>query len=205
MWSEPRGENGTLITSFDNNGLTKMRRFVVINTYQGHSICLSIVTYGGRGTTKNGCHPRDHAAIYSGDKPEFVRGEKKDKLKKSIKCRMNSKDHKLDPISRLNYTKLYTVEHNVKIQFIGRVSTSSESWLRADYDAAHRPLSTFQPATSHFENEAFTYDPGFINQQPQFTPMTTGQSSGSHDADYNASGSSYYDQNQDPYYYDDRR
>lgn len=34
-------------------------------------------------------------------------------------------DQKLDPMSRLNFGKVYTVEHNVKVLPVGRITDSS--------------------------------------------------------------------------------
>lgn len=39
----------------------------------------------------------------------------------------------LDEMSRLNYAKTYTVEHNVKVAFIGRVHKDSKLTLQKDY------------------------------------------------------------------------
>lgn len=42
---------------------------------------------------------------------------------------------KLDPESRLNYAKIYTVEHNVKVWFIGHIAEKSQRKLMTDFDA----------------------------------------------------------------------
>jgi len=38
---------------------------------------------------------------------------------------MTPEGQKLDPMSRLNYKKIYTVEHNVKVMGVGRVTKES--------------------------------------------------------------------------------
>ena len=45
---------------------------------------------------------------------------------------MNGSD-KLEPESRLNYAKIYTVEHNIKVHFIGRISKLSMPIFIADF------------------------------------------------------------------------
>lgn len=50
-----------------------------------------------------------------------------------IRIEMKSRRHSLDPISRLNYAKVYTVEHHVKVSFIGRVHKDSKRTLKGDY------------------------------------------------------------------------
>lgn len=58
-----------------------------------------------------------------------------------IKFIPESARHKLLPASRLNYAKLYTVECNVKVWFIGRIHKDSEHQLFADYNIVHPPLT----------------------------------------------------------------
>ncbi len=42
---------------------------------------------------------------------------------------------KLEKESRINYAKIYTVEHNVKVLFIGQIAQDSQHALVADFDA----------------------------------------------------------------------
>lgn len=50
-----------------------------------------------------------------------------------IRIEVGSPRHGLDPTSRLNYAKIYTVEHNLKVSFIGRVHEDSFRTLKRDY------------------------------------------------------------------------
>ena len=52
-----------------------------------------------------------------------------------IKVDTNSPRDKLDPTSRVNYAKIYTVEHNVKVHFIGRIADNDRWRFNADFDA----------------------------------------------------------------------
>jgi hypothetical protein len=45
--------------------------------------------------------------------------------KKPIAVDKAAEDQKLDRMSRLNYGKIYTVEHNVKVMSVGRVTGDS--------------------------------------------------------------------------------
>jgi hypothetical protein len=47
---------------------------------------------------------------------------------------------KLDAASRLNYAKIYTIEYNVKVRFIGRIHPDSFWQVAADYNAIHPQL-----------------------------------------------------------------
>jgi hypothetical protein len=42
---------------------------------------------------------------------------------------------KLEEQSRINYAKIYTVEHNVKVHFTGQVDKQDENRLIVDFDA----------------------------------------------------------------------
>lgn len=78
--------------------------------------------------------------MYSGQKAVRLPGEKEKGLRKppiKINC---EKRHKLDNASRLNYTKPYTVEYNVKVWFIGQVAKESLWQLGTDYNKEHPPL-----------------------------------------------------------------
>lgn len=57
-----------------------------------------------------------------------------------ICVRRKNLSDKLDHLSRLNYAKVYTVEHNVKVSFIGRVSESSKPSLISDYNKINQLL-----------------------------------------------------------------
>src|SRR5579871_6283033 len=84
-----------------------------------------ILTYGGRATTKPGVKADDHAIIHtSKEAPKEIEGERK-LHKKPIRVRASPLD-KLALASRINYAKVYTVEHNTKVHFIGRIHPDSE-------------------------------------------------------------------------------
>ncbi|ESZ94922.1 hypothetical protein SBOR_4714 [Sclerotinia borealis F-4128] len=55
--------------------------------------------------------------------------------------------HTLNEASRINYTKLYTVEYNVKVWFIGNIDRNFESTVKISYDKANPRLSS-SPETS---------------------------------------------------------
>jgi hypothetical protein len=45
---------------------------------------------------------------------------------------MFSPKDKLDPTSHINYAKLYTIEYNLKVHFIGRVDPSHKHRILGD-------------------------------------------------------------------------
>ena len=100
------------------------------------------MTYGGQGTLKKGVHAESHAVVYTSKTPVMKPGEKI--TKKSIRMDPFSPRDKLDATSRINYAKLYTVEHNVKVHFVGKVVEKHEQRVVTDYNGTHSPL-TYRP------------------------------------------------------------
>ena len=47
-------------------------------------------------------------------------------LKKAVKVTGTSSKDRLDKASRVNYSKIYTIEHNLKVCFIGQIHKDSE-------------------------------------------------------------------------------
>lgn len=103
-------------------------------------MCIPILTYYQKGLAKTGVHPEDHAPVYSGKSEPPEKREKGLMTKKAIKIDVKEPREKLDPLSRINYAKVYTIEHNVKVLFFGRVADSSRRQLAADYNKSHPPI-----------------------------------------------------------------
>ena len=89
-----------------------------------------INTYNGQGVTKAGLSEHDrqaHSIIYMTDTLPFCLQAEEQYLliNKAIAVEKASYDQKLDPMSRLNFKKIYTVEHNVKVMNVGQVTKES--------------------------------------------------------------------------------
>ncbi|KAH8746319.1 hypothetical protein F5882DRAFT_493290 [Hyaloscypha sp. PMI_1271] len=149
LWFEPLGENArqtsaTEVTDFSwdvgdgrfaERAHSTIRRFVIVAADYGHCQCLPILTYHRQGTTKPGVKREDHAIIYTGDRPpRGIEGEDQLKLR-PIRVIPKTPRDKLEKESRINYAKIYTVEHNVKVHFIGYVDPTFQHKLVADFDA----------------------------------------------------------------------
>lgn len=85
-------------------------------------------TYNGRGVTKTGVNADDHAALVpKGQDPKLLPGES---LKRSpIHFILEDQKLRLDPASRINFSKLHTIEYNVKVSTVGRVAPEDLSRL----------------------------------------------------------------------------
>jgi hypothetical protein len=174
FWSEPKGGNGTEITEeaygAKGESFGKIRPFLVIDSRKGHSICLPILTYGGQGCRKWGVHQEDHAVIFSSKhSPGLLDGELI--TKKAIRAEMSDPREKLDVASRLNYAKPYTVEHNVKVCFIGQVHRKFEQQVVDDYKLTNPPIADRPYTESSDENAARYasegYDPSYHYDDPE--------------------------------------
>jgi hypothetical protein len=174
LWSEPVGSGGTEITvqsSYGERTHHKVRRFLIVSERnRGHSICIPILTYGNQGVLKRGVHPEDHAVVYSvyssklDNRPYILEREKGLMTKHPIRVEVIKEAHKIDPLSRLNYAKLYTVEHNVKVLFIGKVAKNYEQYVKLGYNEAHPP---FDPGPlSYKPNDDESEPVGFPEQEP---------------------------------------
>lgn len=128
------------------------------------------MTYGYRGLRKSGVRPEEHAVVYSSKKegPYFLDREQELTMKKPIRIELEGPSHKLDPTSRLNYAKVYTVEHNVKVLFLGRVAKHHEQVVAAAFYDIHplldpgSGLNTYRPSTpEHDFSHAQQADPSY--------------------------------------------
>lgn len=177
LWSEPTGSTGTVITGVVKKAkhgeyaYHSIRRFVIVSPREGHCICLPILTYGGQGTLKKGVHASDHAVIYTGKSPTLKGKERI--TKRAIRMVPSDPRHKLDSASRINYAKLYTVEHNVKVQFIGSIAQKYEQQVVTDYNATHQPLPDrpYYPGTS--DENTFGHAQGL---DPRYSAQSTSSS-----------------------------
>ncbi|WYZ46535.1 hypothetical protein EsH8_IX_000760 [Colletotrichum jinshuiense] len=129
LWSEPSGTTvgGTPTISekfqtrdkFGGPIFVGFRRFVVIANDDGHCACVPILTYQGKACNKKGVKAHKHGIIYAqGSKPRTVSNEPKLGFA-PIRAKITIEGEKLAKESRINYSKLVTVEHNVKVFFIG--------------------------------------------------------------------------------------
>jgi hypothetical protein len=129
------------IGRFGEGIISHIQRMVVVKAEQGASWCIPINTYGGKGVLKfakkfpisDGSKKliEAHTIIYmSRNKPTDIK-DKSLMTKESIEVRPASGDQKLDAMSRLNFAKVHTVEHNcVKVMDVGKIEGESLTLLR---------------------------------------------------------------------------
>ncbi|KAL1798130.1 hypothetical protein ACET3X_002167 [Alternaria dauci] len=106
LWHEARGSS--------EKAFVEPARFAVVKPSSTFSVCLRISTYAGQATTKAGVVGHRHAAVVPvGDAVEkHFLGE--DIIEEPIEVKIESTDLSIDPMSRINFAKPYSVEHNVQ-------------------------------------------------------------------------------------------
>lgn len=90
-----------------------------------------VSTYGGQGSAKRGIDAAAHAIIYMCDQKPAKSSDETKLSKRAIAVNPARADQKLDRMSRLNFGKVYTVEHDVKVMDIGTVADASMAYLEA--------------------------------------------------------------------------
>jgi hypothetical protein len=89
-----------------------------------------ILTYGGTACLKRGTKALKHGIIYQrGKSPHTVKGEPKLGFR-PVAVDMTEVGEKLARESRVIYGKLVTIEHNVKVLFIGRIVSKDYEVVR---------------------------------------------------------------------------
>ena len=140
LWSEPAGESRTQITGaiparqpgtarglFTESVYSKVRRFVVIREAQDYCSALPISTYGAQGVSKTGVTKSEHAIIYTGKvAPEPMAIEEPSRGEQGmrpdpIRVEPDDREDKLDPRSRIDFGKVHTIQHNIKVKSYGKV------------------------------------------------------------------------------------
>lgn len=147
LWPELAGDttqNITIATTPRFGGekfFVKVRWFVVVREGNDCCTCLSIQTYGNRGIPKNKVK-NHHAIMYTGDTPpeplpsERPRSAGELPMGDPIRVIGTKPFHsKMDPRSRVNFLKIYTVEHNVKVDDFGYVDKNDEWKLITQFNS----------------------------------------------------------------------
>ncbi|KAI9043868.1 uncharacterized protein KD926_002759 [Aspergillus affinis] len=136
LWHENEGSSGrgtqsyisvgpVYIGRFNEPVHSGIRRMVVVKALDQCAWCFPVSTYSRKGVAKTGVDASKHAIIYmQGTEPQRGSGEPQ-MMKEPLEVAPASPDQKLDYMSRLNFGKIYTVEHNVKVLPVGKITERS--------------------------------------------------------------------------------
>ncbi|KAM0558197.1 hypothetical protein ACHAPJ_004881 [Fusarium lateritium] len=157
LWPEPAGGAGGAASiaeetvyrdQYGGRIFVHFRRFIIVANDLGHCTCIPISTYGRKGCRKSGVKAEQHGIVTesSNRKPTALSGEPKLGFP-PIRVHIYEQGERISKESRVNYSKLTTVEHNVKVLFIGRVVSSdwdivteavNTSWANKMHRKKHR-------------------------------------------------------------------
>lgn len=140
LWVEPSGvhsRNGRADSesstnedefpvAFGERAFAKIRRFIVVRPMMQASICVAISTHSGEGIARLPGMPFKHAIVHTGRLPPLpLPGEAEAEFLTSIRVDSDVPGQSLHPASRVDFGKLYTVEHNMKVKPYGVVNQYS--------------------------------------------------------------------------------
>jgi hypothetical protein len=109
--------------SYNERVYTKIRRFVVIRERIHSCLCLPLYTYGGQGTTKSDVRSQDHALVYSSDQQAPPSPSGDEVLEKEpFAIVVEDPTEQIDAMTRMNFSQVYTIQHNVKVAKVGRIA-----------------------------------------------------------------------------------
>ncbi|KAN0093471.1 hypothetical protein V8E51_016655 [Hyaloscypha variabilis] len=151
LWTETAGynkerrgtRNGSHISAIwlNEDAYSEIRRFVIVSESGGSVLCLAIHMYSGQATLKSYLpDPSEHSIIHTSERPPpelqiiaedgTVISEQIDK--DPIRVVSERGDIELLPAARINYSKIYVVEKDVRVLNIGMVHQNSMASLMLD-------------------------------------------------------------------------
>ncbi|KAK3641609.1 hypothetical protein LTR56_011211 [Elasticomyces elasticus] len=122
--------------SYGQDVYTTPRRFVVVKEGEWSCTVLPVTTYGTQGMKKSGVRIPDHGIIYTGKTVPVatdVSPNGPQMQRHAVRVEPDDKTEKLDPLSRIDYSKQHTIDHKRRIRPIGMVNASLEHLL-AQYE-----------------------------------------------------------------------
>lgn len=135
LWPELAGavDDDTTVTDdsrFGEKILAKIRWFMVVSDGRGACTAVPIHTYNDRGVSKFGVMAKEHAPlVLTGKDPIFLPGENKKELLPPLHLILEQSE-RLSDASRINFGKIYTIEHNTKVKSVGRIVPGDISKLK---------------------------------------------------------------------------
>jgi len=158
------------LSSYGEKLFNKIQWLIVIleRAPNKHCLCLPINTYRGQGVGKSDTFKHDHSIIYVGKhEPEPTEKERPDGNEKpmlpSIRVEKSSQFFKLDPMSRICYSKIHTFEFNLRIQDFGMVHKRYFDVLQNNFWSSFLPSSSI-PKVYTSQGDENSYNQGYQNQ-----------------------------------------
>ena len=106
---------------------------IVVLEKHGHCLCSPVSTYGGRGIHKPGLNKKDieaHAMVHDRKKKPSLPNARHGMIKEPIAVNLTP-GAELHKLSLINFGKIHSVEWNVKVMDIGKVTDQCRDQLVA--------------------------------------------------------------------------
>jgi hypothetical protein len=194
LWSEPASSTARDGPNFSSSTIggrifSETRRFIVVRGGHGYALCCPIQTYQKRGTTKSRINLENHAIVYvAGSEPKLLPEEESPGMG-NFPIVIEDKSVTIDLSSRLNFGKVYTVEHNIKVRNIGKISKESLPRLKAALVKSMGVNVSDGEAETGTESEDNVSRPTPIQSQPSSSHSGSKNTSSSSKASSSASSS----------------
>lgn len=98
---------------------------MVIRPRSSHCLCLPISTYQGKATANAGITAQDHAAIIPIGSEVQLHPDEQVLKKAPLQIKVEDDKISIDPMSRVNFARVSTLEYNLKVRNVGRVVAES--------------------------------------------------------------------------------
>ena len=127
LWIEPAGSvteddsEFVIAAKFGEKAYTKIRHFVVVREMQACCLCLPLNTFNKQGTEKAGIRVENYSAVYDSREFDPDLGREEKLTKDPFPILVEDAQEKIDRKSLLNFGRVYTVEHNIKVLKVGRI------------------------------------------------------------------------------------
>lgn len=129
-WPEPGGE--CLKDGAGPPVHVEDRIFVVIRPRATYCLCLPVNTYEGQATSKLDLAAQDHAAVVPLGGEAQLHEQEQPLTKSPMFVTIENENVSVDSMARINFAKVYTIEHGVRVQSIGRI-VSDSIWQMEKY------------------------------------------------------------------------
>ncbi|RFU35574.1 hypothetical protein B7463_g834, partial [Scytalidium lignicola] len=179
LWSESMGiteninesQNLVDIVAYGENVHMKIRRFVVVKLRGNSCSCLPVTSYGKKGVNKAGIILSDHGFIYNHAEPNRAYGLGAEPLK--IILSRGGSD--LTNPSLVNYSKVYTIEADMKVKDIGKIDPEYIGTLRFYFNKIFNGIEEHIPTSMIAEEglEALSGGEGNLTSPSQSVTLSS--------------------------------
>ncbi|KAM0718567.1 hypothetical protein Q7P37_005637 [Cladosporium fusiforme] len=163
--------NDVFAVAHGSLAFSKVRRFIVVREGGNSCQALAISTHSGQGARAPRNQSPDHGIVFTGSNAPQAFKHEKGILLGAIRVDPSNASDRLHVASRLNYGKVYNVEHNVEVKPYGIVNSNFMHLLYQQFTMVFfRTLHTTPVRTALSQPSPQTFGPlGFT--EPQITAI----------------------------------